>query len=185
MAATLHISEFGNKVLRRKAILLTQSEIRSQKIQQLIKNMQFTLTDKKLGVGLAAPQVGLGLALSVIAIKSTRHRPEVEEFEEVIINPKVTRTFGYRTQMWEGCISAGKSGLFAKTPRYKKVEVEYFDQSGKKRKKIFEGLQAQVMQHEIDHLNGILFVDHVKDTTTYMTMKEYKKMVSLKQSKNT
>lgn len=180
----MHITEFGNSVLRETARRLTIEEIKSQKIQQLIKNIRHTLTEQKLGVGLAAPQVGEGLAISVIAILPTRHRPEVELFEQVIINPKITKTFGNRTQLWEGCISAGKSGLFAKTPRYKKVEAEFLDEHGKKHKKIFEGLPAHVVQHETDHLNGILFMDHVKDTSTYMTMKEYKKQVRDKASKN-
>lgn len=173
----MHITEFGNSVLRESALRLTVEEIKSQKIQQLIKNIRHTLTEQKLGVGLAAPQVGESVAISVIAILPTRHRPEVEEFEQVIINPKITKTFGNRTQLWEGCISAGKSGLFAKTPRYKKVEATFLDEHGTKHKKIFEGLPAHVVQHETDHLNGILFMDHVRDTTTYMTMKEYKKQV--------
>lgn len=173
----LPIVEFGNQMLRSDAWQLRVEEIASQKVQQLIKNMRYTLTEQKLGVGLAAPQVGEPVALSVIAVRPTRHRPVVEPLELVIINPKITKTFGYRKQMWEGCISAGKSGLFAKTPRYKKVEVSYLDEKGKKHRRVFEGLSAQIMQHEIDHLHGTLFVDHVKDTTTYMTMKEYKKMV--------
>lgn len=181
---TLTITELGNELLRKKARQIKVGDIGSEKIQRLIADLRYTVTSKKLGVGLAAPQVGEGVALSVIAIHPTKHRPKVEPYDEVIINPKITQTFGYKTQMWEGCISAGRSGLFAKTLRYKKVEVEYLNQQGKKCKNVFEGLQAQVMQHEIDHLNGVLFVDHVKDTSTYMTMKEYKKMTSKKIDKS-
>ncbi len=173
----LTIKEFGNPILRAHAEQLSVQEIKSQKIQQLIKDIRYTLTEKKLGVGLAAPQVGEGVSLSVISIRPTRHRPTVEPFDVVIINPKITKTFGNRVSMWEGCISAGSSGLFGKTRRYKKVEAQYFDQNGDKQKTIFEGLPAQVVQHETDHLNGILFMDHVYDSTTYMTMKEYKKMI--------
>lgn len=179
----LTIAEFGNKVLRQQARQLSTEEIKSQKIQQLIKNIRTTLTEQKLGVGLAAPQVGESVALSVIAVRPTKHRPQVEPLELVIINPKVVKVFGYRTQIWEGCISAGKSGLFAKTPRYKKIELEFLDETGKKHRQVFEGLPAQIMQHETDHLNGVLFVDHVKDTSTYMTMKEYKKMVKTARKK--
>jgi peptide deformylase len=180
----LQITEFGDTVLRQNAKQLTQSAIASQKIQQLIKNMRYTLTEQKLGVGLAAPQVGEPLAISVISVRPTAHRTEVDPLELVIINPKITKTFGYRTQFWEGCISAGKSGLFAKTPRYKKVEVTYLDENGRKKKDIFEGLPAQIMQHEVDHLDGILFMDHVKDATSYMTMKEYKKMIKTTKENN-
>ena len=144
--------------------------------------MRFTLTSKKLGVGLAAPQVGKDLALSVISIHPTKHRPKVKELELVIINPKITKYTGRKTQMWEGCLSGGKSGLFAKVPRHKSVELEYLDEKGIKHKKTFKGLPAQVIQHEVDHLNGILFVDKVKDTKTYMTLKEYKKQIAQKES---
>lgn len=172
-------TEFGEAVLREKARELSAAEIKNHKIQSLIKDMRHTLSSLKLGVGLAAPQVGQSIALSVIAIQPTPHRPKAEPFDLVIINPVVTETFGRKKQMWEGCISAGpgKAGLFAKVPRYKKVKVKFIDETGKSRHEVFEDLQAHVMQHEIDHLNGTLFVDKVKDTKTYTTYKEYMKIV--------
>jgi len=173
-------TEFGNPVLREEARKLTGQQIMSSKTQALVKNMRYTLISQKLGVGLAAPQVGEGVALSVIAIRPTAHRKNVEPFDLVIINPEITQSFGRRTQMWEGCLSAGKSGLFAKIPRYKKIELKYSDEQGKRHKKIFEGLRAHVIQHEVDHLYGVLFVDLVKDPKTYMTLKEYKKQIVTK-----
>ncbi len=172
--------EFGNPLLRVKSAQLSEEEILSPKIQFLIKRMRQTLHQRNHGIGLAAPQVGRGIALSVISIRPTKHRPRVEPFDLVIINPQVIRTFGSRVQLWEGCLSAGASGLFAKTPRYKKVEVAYVDETTKTHTRQFSGLQAQVLQHEIDHLNGVLFMDHVKDPKTYMTLKEYKKRIVTK-----
>lgn len=170
-------TQFGNPLLRRKTRELLPQEIRSTEIQQLIEDMHFTLSEKKLGIGLAAPQVGKSLALAVVSIQRTPLRPEVEPFRLTIINPVITKVFGRRTQLWEGCISsgAGTAGLFAKVPRYKKIELRYLDESGQEHTQVFEGLRAHVIQHEVDHLNGILFVDKVKDTKTYMTMAEYKK----------
>lgn len=175
---TLKRTEFGNPILRHKTRRLTRQEILSPKIQALIKDMITTLKTFKLGIGLAAPQVGQGIALSVILIQPTKHRPDVEQFDAVFINPEIMETFGRRKQLWEGCLSsgAGKSGLFAKVPRYKKVKVRFYDQTGKRHTQVFEGLQAHVVQHEIDHLNGILFVDKVKDTRTYTTYSEYLKL---------
>ncbi len=170
-------TQFGNPILRQVARELSIEEIVSPKAGYLIKNMRHTLLFKKLGVGLAAPQIGQGIALSVIAIRPTKHRPKTKNFDLVIINPKITKCFGYRTQIWEGCLSAGPSGLFAKVPRYKKVELEYIDENGNKHKKVFTGLQAQVIQHEVDHLKGRLFMDLVKDPKTYATLKEYKRRV--------
>lgn len=176
-------TEFGNPILRQKARCLKVDEIKSVKIQALIKSMHHTLVSMKMGVGIAAPQVGQSVALSVIAIRPTQHRPKVKNFDLVIINPEIINTFGRRKLLWEGCLSAGESGLFAQVLRYERIEVRFQDKQGQEHIQQFGGLQAQVMQHEIDHLNGVLFMDHVKDPKTYMTLKEYKKQIVAKRGK--
>lgn len=178
----LRRTQFGNPILRQPARQLTASEINSPKVQALIKNMRHTLSTVKLGVGLAAPQVGEAVAIAVVVIQPTRHRPDVEPYESVLINPLLTDTVGKRQQMWEGCISSGigTAGLFAKVPRYKKIKVKFTDENGKRHHKEYDGLRAHIIQHEIDHLNGILFPDRVKDTKTYMTYGEYVKLVKRK-----
>lgn len=180
----LKLTQFGNPILRETPRNLRAAEINSSKIQKLIKAMQYTLTSQRLGVGLAAPQVGEGLALAVVAIQPTAHRPDVEPFQSVLINPVITQTFGRKRQLWEGCISSGKgqAGLFAKVPRYRKIKVKFIDETGKQHQQEFTGLPAHVIQHEVDHLNNVLFVDRVKDTTSYMTYGEYLKRVSKKRS---
>lgn len=173
-------TQFGNPILREIARELTQAEITSAKVQQLIADMRHTLTHKKLGIGLAAPQVGERIALAVIAIRPTKLRPKIEPFDLTLINPVITEANGRRKKMWEGCISAGSNGtadLFAQVPRYSQITVEYLDENGKSQSKSLKGLQAHVVQHEVDHLNGILFVDRVKDPKTFMTYKEYVKRV--------
>ena len=177
---TLPICEFGNPILRKKAKALTPDEIKSTAVQELIANMRHTLVSKKLGIALAAPQVNESLALAVIAIRPTAHRPNVEPFDLIIINPEITKTYGARKQLWEGCISSGvgEANLFAKVPRYNKIDVRFLDEAGIEQTKTFDGLVAQAVQHETDHLNGILFVDHVEDPTTYMTMKEYRQRIT-------
>jgi peptide deformylase len=181
----LQITQFGEPVLRTPAKLLSKAEIMSADTQELIVQMRELLARRKLGVGLAAPQVGRGIALAIIAIQPTKHRPEVEPFEAVLINPVIVAHSPRRRQMWEGCISggSGSAGLFAKVPRYSRVQVRYYDEEGAVHDQWFTGLPAQVAQHEIDHLNGTLFVDRVKDTTSYMTVREYKKMVRYELSK--
>lgn len=171
--------EFGNPILRAKARSLSLAEISSRQTQALIKNMHLTLSSLQLGIGLAAPQVGEGVALAVIVIRPTPHRPDVEQFELVLINPEITNTYGIKKQMWEGCISSGKgrTGLFAKVPRFNKIKVKFLDEQGRQHHKEYKGLEAHVIQHETDHLNGILFVDKVKDTTSYMTYSEYMKQM--------
>jgi len=127
---------------------------------------------------LAGPQVGSSLNLAVIELRRTPLHPEIDMLSLVIINPKITKIFGRKYQMWEGCISSGtgKAGLYAKVPRYKKIELEYLDENAVKQSKVFSDLAAHVIQHEVDHLNGILFVDKVKDSKTFMSYSEYKKM---------
>lgn len=178
----LKIVEFGNPILRQESKSLSASEIKSPKIQKLINKMQDFLLSKKMGVGLAAPQIGESLALAVLSVRPVKHRKEVQEFDLIIINPQITKIYGRRIQQWEGCISGGplKSGLFAKVPRYKKIELKYKDEKGKIQQRTFEGLPAHIIQHEVDHLSGTLFVDRVKDTKTFITYNEYLKLARAK-----
>lgn len=178
MPKILRRTQFGNPVLRDKVKKLSVDEILSSKTQELINSIIQTLKTKKYGVGIAAPQVGQGIALAVIRIRPTKIRPDLpkEKWADlVIINPRISKIFGSKQQMWEGCISFTES--FAKVPRYKKVQLEYQDKKAINHKRTFEGLLAHVIQHEVDHLNGILFVDKVKDPTTFMTASEYKKRI--------
>lgn len=173
----LRKTNFGNPVLRQVARRLTADEIQSDEIQSLIDNMMYTVERKRYGVGLAAPQIGRSVAVSVVAIKATPSRPHLTAEDVVIINPEIVRTYGRRSAMWEGCISfgSGKDFPYAQAMRYAKVRVSYLDRWVTSHERDVTGLLAHVMQHEVDHLNGVLFVDHVKDTKTYTMVSEYKK----------
>ena len=141
--------------------------------------MRHTLHEKSYGVGIAAPQVGVSIALSVIGIKPTPNRPNLEPFETVIINPEIIETYGSRKRLWEGCISCGTGNntLFAQVSRYKRIKLRWLDEKGTKREEILDGFVAHVAQHEVDHLNGVLFVDRVKDPSTFMMADEYRKRI--------
>ncbi len=171
-------TQFGNPVLRQIAVRLSRDEILSDTTQALIANMYYTLEQKKYGVGLAAPQVGESLAISAILIKPMPWRPDVEETQLTIINPEIIATYERRSAMWEGCISFcgdQKEFPYAKALRWKKVRVRYLDEQAKLHEEDFDGLLAHVLQHETDHLNGILFVDRVRNTKSYVTVSEYNK----------
>jgi peptide deformylase len=164
---TLPRTQFGDPVLRKVTQHVKIESIKSRTIQQLIKNMRHTLLEEKIGIGLAAPQVGKSLALAVIAIRPSERRPRVKDFDLVLINPKIVELDDQKKVLWEGCISGGSMGkadLFAKVPRSTKIIVTYYDETGVKHTRAFTGLRAQVVQHEVDHLNGVLFIDRVKDT---------------------
>jgi peptide deformylase len=156
---------------------LSAEEILSNDTQELITNMRYTLVEKKYGVGIAAPQVGVSIALSVVGVKPTPNRPELEPFDTVLINPQILETFGELTDMWEGCVSCGTEDdiLFARLPRYERIKLRWLDEYAKSREEIIGGFVAQVVQHETDHLNGILFVDHVTDPTSFVMADEYRK----------
>jgi peptide deformylase len=173
----LRRTQFGNPILRQQARALTKSEITSPKIQELIADMQYTLKTKKYGVGLAAPQVGRDIALSIIGIKPTPTRPNETNLDMVMINPKILESYGLITPMWEGCVSFGDSDNFpyAQVPRYPKIRLRWLDETGEEHIEDFEGLAAHVIQHEVDHLRGVLFVDRVVDTTTFITVQEFNK----------
>ena len=168
----------GDPVLRAKAKTLTLQQIQSEATQTLIENIRYTNQQKQYGVGLAAPQVGVSVALSVIGIKPTPTRPGLEPFDCVIINPSY-EGLGKQVELWEGCQSAGRGQhtLYAQVPRYKKVHAMWHDETGKLHDEMLNGFVAHVFQHETDHLNGVLFVDKVRDTKSYMLAREYAKRI--------
>lgn len=182
MTKLLEATQFGNPILREVAKRLTTDEILSDEVQALIADMYYTLQEREQGVGLAAPQVGESVALSVIGIKPTPTRPNLEIFNTVLINPEVVETYGRAQQMWEGCVSSGEleNTLYAQVPRYKKIRLTWLDENAIAHDEVLEGFVAHVAQHETDHLNGVLFVDRVKDTKTYMLASEYKKHIANK-----
>jgi peptide deformylase len=179
MSKVLRITRFGNPILRANTKKLTVAEILSDEIQALVINMRYTLVKKNMGIGLAAPQVGKNVALSVISLKPTPTRPDLKTFDMTIINPQIIETYGKRKGKWEGCIScgAGLNVLYALVPRYEKIKLRWLDEKGANHEKIFSGCVAHVAQHETDHLKGILFVDKVKDPSTFMMADEYQKRI--------
>ena len=174
----MNLIRFVNPILRQNAEQLSVGEIKNEKIQELIEDIRALIESEAYGVGLAAPQVGESLALSVISIKPTPNRPNLERFEQVIINPTY-EGIGRRSSMWEGCLSSGEGDntLFAKALRYQKIHATWYDENAEFHDKILDGFVAHVFQHETDHLGGILFVDKVRDTTTYMLADEYRKRI--------
>ena len=174
----LTLTRFGNPILREEAKKLSPTEIKSDEIEELIANIRYTNDQKKYGVGLAAPQVGVAVSLSVIGIKPSPNRPELEKFDSVIINPSYIG-IGRRVGMWEGCQSCGKGKetLFGKALRYRRIRATWVDEHGKIQREELHGFVAHVFQHETDHLHGVLFVDRVKDTKTYMMADEYRKRI--------
>ena len=182
-AQILEIMRAGNPILREVMPRVAPNEIGSDEIQGLIANIRHTCRERQYGVGLAAPQAGERLALSVIGIKPTPNRPKLEPFDQVIINPSY-EGIGEPNGKWEGCMSIGSGDdlLYGQAERFDEIEAEWLDEFGEYHKRILGGFVAHVFQHEADHVNGVLFVDKVRDTTTFMMADEYRKRIVKRES---
>ncbi len=158
------------KVLRQIAKEVPIKEISSPKIQKILKEMSEALKGQDDGVAIAAPQIGYSLQIFVIAGKIFHKdfmRGEIlskdAEVPEdlVFINPKISKLSREKEMMPEGCLSV--RWLYGNHLRSKKATVTAYDENGKKFTRGASGLLAQAFQHETDHLNGVLFIDHAKD----------------------
>jgi peptide deformylase len=164
----LKIVQAGEPVLRRTARPLTRQEILGDDIQRLILDMKETMRDAP-GVGLAAPQVGLSLQVAVIEDReeTLRDLPPQELTEKdrrpvpfhAIINPEITFPDNEKVSFYEGCLSL--AGFSAVVPRARVVQVEYLDKQGEQRTVEASGWYARILQHEIDHLQGALYIDRM------------------------
>jgi peptide deformylase len=166
---------FGNPILRMKAKRVASQKIGTPAFEHLIQAMFFTMR-RVGGVGLAAPQIGKSIQLAVIEIEPTSLRPRIGAMgPTVIINPVIVSHSKKRVYDWEGCLSfTDARGL---VPRYAEIVVTYLDRAGEKRKVRLKGFQARVFQHEIDHLNGAVYVDRMTDMKSLMTVAEFRKRV--------
>lgn len=148
------IVQIGSAVLREAAEEVPLAKIKSKEIQGLIKDMLETLKGQEIGVGLAAPQIGASKRIFLFKI------PKKNKYV-VFINPEIKKISKNSRLRQEGCLSVG--GYWGKVKRADNVLVWAYDETGKKFEKSFSGLSAQIVQHEIDHLNGVLFVDKAKE----------------------
>jgi peptide deformylase len=168
----LQIIQAGEDVLRVPARKLSRDEVLSEKTRDLIEHMRETLRHAP-GVGLAAPQVGISLQLAVIEDREEYHKKlTAEQLAErqrqpvpfhVIINPRIVSSDGTHVEFFEGCLSV--SGYSAVVPRARTVTVEYVNELAETKRVQAVGWYARILQHEIDHLGGILYVDRMKSRT--------------------
>lgn len=168
----LQIVQAGDPVLRKQARPLTTDEIASPSIQQLIELMRETMREAP-GVGLAAPQIGLSLQLAVIEDQpdylAHHSADELAELQRsavpfhVIINPKLSSPDDARAEFFEGCLSV--EGYQAIVNRALNVRVECLNERGEEITIDAHGWYARILQHEIDHLNGNLYIDRMKTRT--------------------
>ena len=152
-------------VLRKKSERVKISDIKSAKIQRVIKEMKEALDSQDDGVAIAAPQIGYSLRIFLISEKifgiDGKEKKDSSKRPLVYINPKLTKLSSKKEWMEEGCLSV--RWFYGKVHRHKNATVEAYDEKGKKFTRGAGGLLAQAFQHEINHLDGTLFIDHAKD----------------------
>lgn len=177
----LQIVQAGEGILRAKAREMTREEILSPNTQELIAHMKETMRHAP-GVGLAAPQIGVSVQLAVIEDCEEYHQKltpaQISERKRsavpfhVIINPRIVSSYPDIYEFFEGCLSV--AGFSAIVPRAQTVTVEYLDESGEPQFVRATGWYARILQHEIDHLHGALYLDRMY-SKTFMTVENFER----------
>lgn len=178
------VARMGHPVLREKAKKIDPKDIPTPEIQGLIQDMINTMEEYG-GIGIAAPQVYESKSLAIIRMENdsdkydasvninakSKYKDSNGEPIAVFINPVIKVIDDKRQNFWEGCLSV--PGLRGLVGRPRKVSVEYLDESGNPQKITVEDFAATVVQHELDHLAGKLYVDRIEDKTKLMFEEEY------------
>lgn len=169
----LPIVAYGFPVLKQKAVDIDENY---PEISTLIANMKETMY-KASGVGLAAPQIGKSIRLFIIDSSLMLDDDDDEKgIQETFINPKIVEEDGVEWSFEEGCLSI--PGIRENVERKSTITIEYLNEDFKPQRKTFEGLTARVIQHEYDHIEGILFTDHLKPLKKRLLKKRLEKITT-------
>jgi peptide deformylase len=157
------VLKMGDPVLLQKAAEITRFD--TPELHALIQDMQDTMTHMN-GAGIAAPQIGVSLRVVIFGVGSNPRYPDAEQVPyTVLINPTLRPIGDAQEDGWEGCLSV--PGLRGVVPRYERLHYIGFDQYGKPIDRLVSGFHARVVQHECDHLDGILYPMRIQDLTKF------------------
>lgn len=159
MNTILAVAQRGEGILTLKAAPVTQAELQSSWLNELAAAMQATML-KRNGVGIAAPQVYVSKRIIIVASRPNPRYPDAPEMDAVVmVNPEILEQSAHTVLGEEGCLSVpDERGLVA---RAEMVKVRYLTLQGESVESIFHGFPARIVQHEVDHLNGVLFVERL------------------------
>lgn len=150
------VTVYGDLLLRKKAKPIEKDH---EGLEEIIENMWETMYYSD-GVGLAAPQVGKSIRLFLIdATSGAEEEPELKNFKKIFINPEIIETFGEEWVMNEGCLSLPEIREDVKRPDV--VKIKYLDENFEPHEEIYKGYAGRIIQHEYDHLEGVLFIDYL------------------------
>jgi peptide deformylase len=167
----MKVAMVGDPVLRERAGEVSSEELSSPEIQGLIDSL---IETRRMagGAGLAAPQVGVSKRIAVVEVdEATRYAYKPLVPLTVLVNPVVEQLGDETLLINEGCLSV--PDLRGDVERYLSVRVDYFDRNGAECSVVVDGLTAGTFQHEVDHLDGVLFLDRVADTRTLSTWEQF------------
>jgi peptide deformylase len=163
------VTQLGHPVLRKVTRRLKADEVRSADVQRLVREMALTMVEYD-GVGLAGNQAQEDLAVFVMGLpKETKRHPEGIALT-IVFNPVITPIGDETEEDWEGCLSV--PDLRGMVRRHRKLELSGLGLDGKAINRVYEGFPARVVQHETDHLNGLVYLDRMDDLKTLSYMSE-------------
>lgn len=167
-------TQAGNPIIRKKSSEVKDKDIVSQIIKKIVRDLTDSMRFHGL-VGMAAPQIGVNLRIFVTEIRKTKVRRKQKKIDplRVYINPRILSSSKKQSSGYEGCGSVAFAQLFGPVKRAETLVVEAYDEQRRKFKVKATGLLARVIQHELDHLTGILFIDKVGNTKKLMSKDEY------------
>jgi peptide deformylase len=162
------VLRMGDPRLWEKSQPVTQ--FNTQELADLLQDMRDTMAHLN-GAGLAAPQIGVLLRVVIFGVQSNPRYPDVEEVPDtVLINPQLTPLSDEVEEGWEGCLSV--PGMRGVVPRYTRLRYTGFDETGRRFERVAEGFHARVVQHECDHLDGVLYPMRIRDFTRFGFIEE-------------
>jgi peptide deformylase len=169
--AILKVARMGHPVLRAKARAIDPGQIATPRVQQLIDDMFETMLEYQ-GVGLAAPQVHESLRLFVAGFSPDEDDEPARGVPKMaLINPEITPVGDEVVEDWEGCLSI--PDIRGRVPRSRQISVRAYDRRGKRIEIKASGFTARVIQHETDHLDGVLFFDRMRSFQTLTFLDEF------------
>jgi peptide deformylase len=140
-------------------------EFNTAELNELLQDMRDTMVHLN-GAGLAAPQVGVPVRVVIFGVTANPRYPDIEPVPDtVLINPVLTPLSGEEEEGWEGCLSV--PGMRGWVPRFAKLRYSGYDERGRRFQRDVEGFHARVVQHEVDHLDGILYPMRIRDLTKF------------------
>lgn len=167
------VAHLGHPILRRVAEPVPPEGILAPEIQQLVDDMLETM-DEYDGAGLAAPQVHVSKRIVIYGVDENPRYPDAEAVPlTVLVNPVVTPVTDEIAEDWEGCLSLPE--LRGRVPRPTRVRVEAYGRDGRRLRFDADGFHARVVQHECDHLDGIVYVDRMASMETLVFLPEFRR----------